>query len=152
VGALAGIALLVVFIVVFRKPSQQLVVLSPPTPAAPLVAKSEPTSPLQPAPDLVRKPRTPELSLTILFPQTSSVMSSGRLRFSWRPVPHSRSYQVRLVETDGDLVWEGQTDKSALQLPTEVDVKDGSYFVWITAFLEDGRIVKSVPVRFLVER
>jgi hypothetical protein len=151
VGALAGIALLSVFIIVLRNP-QRLVVVSPPTSAAPLIAKSEPTPALHPVPDVVRRLRTPELPPTILSPQTNSVISSDRLRFSWKSIPYSKNYEVRVVKSDGDLVWESQTDKSALQLPAEVSVKDGSYFVWITAYLEDGRIVKSVPVRFMVRR
>ena len=152
VGALAGIALLAVVTIVLRKP-EQLIVLSPPVPHAPLVAKSEPT-PAVPTPvrDVVRKPRTPGLLPTILSPQANGVMSSERLQFSWKPVPHSRNYEVRIVKSDGDLFWEGQTDQSALQLPLDVHVKDGSYFVWITAYLQDGRIVKSAPVRFLVQR
>jgi putative zinc finger protein len=151
-GALAAIALLAVFAIVLRKP-QQLVSVSLPAPAAPLVAKSEPTPAVRtPVPDVVRKPRTLELRPTILSPEANSVMNSDRLQFRWKPVPQSRNYEVRVVRSDGDLVWEGQTDKSALQLPSEVTVKDGSYFIWITAYLENGRIAKSVPVRFLVKR
>ena len=151
-GALAGIALLAVVTVVLRKP-EKLVIVSPPFPSAPLVAKSEPAPALHtPAPDVVRKRHVLELLPTILSPQPDSIVSSDRLQFRWKPVPQSRSYEVRVVRSDGDLVWEGQTDKSALQLPSDVTVKDGSYFVWITAYLEDGRIAKSAPVRFLVKR
>jgi hypothetical protein len=67
-------------------------------------------------------------------------------------MPQSRKYEVRVVRSDGDLVWEGQTDKSAVQVPAEVTVKEGSYFVWITAFLEDGHTAKSAPVHFLVKQ
>ncbi len=150
-GALAGIALLAVIAVVFRKP-QQLAVVAP-VPAAPLVVKSEPTPVLHPeVRDTVRKPRTAELLPTLLSPQAGGVMNSDRLQFRWKPVPQSRNYEVRLVRSDGDLVWEGQTDKSALQLPSDVTVEDGAYFVWITAYLEDGRTAKSAPVRFLMKR
>jgi hypothetical protein len=79
-------------------------------------------------------------------------MSSDRLQFSWKPIPHSRNYGVQIVKSDGDLLWEGQTDKSVLQLPTEVTLGDGAYFVWITAYLEDGRTEKSEPVRFQIKR
>jgi hypothetical protein len=151
-GALAGIALLAVFTIVPRKP-QQLVVVKPAAPAAPLIAKSEPAPAVRtPVPDIVRKPRTPESLPTILSPQADSVVSSDRLQFSWKPIPHTRNYGVQIVKSDGDLLWEGQTDKSVLQLPTEVTVGDGSYFVWITAYLEDGRTEKSEPVRFQIKR
>jgi putative zinc finger protein len=151
-GALAGIALLAIATLVLRKP-QQLVNVSPPTPGAPLVAKSEPPPTIHTSvKDVVRKRGTAELLPTILFPQTDATMHSDRLQFSWKPIPQSRNYEVRVVRSDGDLVWEGQTDKSALQLPTEVSLKDGFYFVWITAYLENGRTAKSAPVRFLIKR
>jgi hypothetical protein len=151
-GALAGIVSLAIVMLVVRKP-QQLVVVEPPVPAAPLVAKSE-APPLRHTPvnDVVRKRATPELLPTILSPRTGDIMHKDRLRFSWQAVPHSRNYELRVTKTDGDLIWEGQTDKSALQLPPELTVKDGSYFVLITAYLEDGRTAKSPPVQFRVKR
>ena len=152
VGALAGIALLAVLTIILRKP-QHMVVISPPAPAAPVVAKSEPISAVRSAePDIVRRPRTPELLPTILSPHANGVMNSARLQFSWRPVPHYRNYGVEIVKLDGDLVWEGQTDNSALELPSEVAVKEGAYFVFVTAYLEDGGMAKSAPLRFLVKR
>ena len=151
VGALAGIAILAVLTVLFRKP-EPLVVLSPSTPSAPLVAKSEPVrTPRTPLRDVVRKPSIPELLPTILVPKPGSVMSSDRLQFKWRPISQSRNYEVKVVKSDGDLVWQGQTDKSALHVP-DLALENGSYFVWITAYLEDGRTAKSKPVRFLVKR
>jgi hypothetical protein len=151
-GALAGIALLAIVTAVLRNP-QQLAVVSPPVPPAPLVGKSEPAPVLHTeVGDTVRKPRAAELLPTLLFPQAGGVMNSERLQFRWKPIPQSRNYQVRLVRSDGDPVWEGQTDKSALQLPSDVTVKDGAYFVWITAYLDDGRTAKSAPVYFLIQQ
>jgi Putative zinc-finger len=151
-GALAGIALLAIVTLVLRK-SQQLVVIPPSAPAAPLVAKSEPPPiPHTRVKNVVRKPATPELLPTILSPQTDSIMQSDELQFRWKPIPESHNYEVRVVRSDGDVVWEGQTDKSALQVPTEVVLENGSYFIWITAHLENGRTAKSAPVRFLVKR
>jgi len=67
-------------------------------------------------------------------------------------ISHARSYEIRIVASDGDLVWEGQTETSSLRLPPGVALKDGSYFVWITAYLQDGRSAKSSPVPFLIKR
>ncbi len=152
VGALAAIALLAIVTVVLHKP-QQLVVVSPPAPAAPLIGKSE-SAPVLHAPirDVVRERATPELLPTVISPQSGGVMRSDRLRVIWKDVPHTRDYEVRVVNSDGDLVWQARTDKSALQLPSDVTVKDGAYFVWITAYLDDGRIAKPAPVRFQVKR
>jgi hypothetical protein len=144
--------MLAIFAVVLRKP-QQLVIVSRPAPAAPVIAKSEPPPVLQtPVKNLVRKYATPELLPTIISPQSGTIMRGERLQFRWEPIPQSRNYEVHVVRADGDLVWKRQTDKSALQLPAEVSLEDGSYFVWITAYLENGRTTKSAPVRFLVQR
>jgi hypothetical protein len=151
-GALVGLALLAIVTVVLRKP-QQLAVVSPPVPPAPLVGKSEPAPGLHTeVRDTVRKPRAAELLPTLLSPQAGGVMNSERLQFRWKPIPQSHNYEVRLVRSDGDPVWKGQTDKSALQLPSDFTVKDGAYFVWITAYLNDGRTAKSAPVRFLIRQ
>ena len=150
-GALAGIAFLAIATVVVRKP-EQLVIVAP-VPAAPLVATSEPAPMLHTQRrDIVRQPLAAELLPTLLSPRSGAITTSDRLHFRWKPIPQSRNYEVRLARSDGDLIWEGETDKSALQLPSEVTVEDGAYFVWITAYLEDGRVAKSAPVRFLIKR
>jgi hypothetical protein len=66
---------------------------------------------------------------------------------------HSRSsYEIRVITADGDLVWEGQTDKLAIALPSDVILKDGSYFVWVTSYSSNGRTIKSAPAPFRVKR
>ena len=151
-GALAGIAMLVAVTMTERKP-EPTIARPVQAPAAPLIARSEPLlSPLQPVPDVVRNRRIPEFVPTILSPQPGSVIRSNELQFSWKPIPRSRTYEVRVVKPDGDLIWEGDTPQSALQVPSDVALQDGSYFVWVTASLEDGKKMKSAPVRFLVQR
>jgi hypothetical protein len=152
-GALAGIGLVATFLVVFHK-TEQLIVLEPPAPAAPLIAKSErPASTFRPpVHNTVRKPSTAEPIITMLSPQPGTVVTGGPLRFSWKPISQSRNYEVRVVRRDGDLVWESGTQDSAIAVPSAVELGEGSYFVWITAYLEDGRVIKSAPVRFRVKR
>lgn len=151
-GALAGLASLATLAVIFRTP-EPLTILSPPVPPAPIIAKSELAPILRsPTHDIVRGRRTGELLPILLSPHHDSIIQSERLQFRWKPIPHSRTYEVRIVKADGDLVWEGETEESALQVPSDVAVKNGSYFVWITAFLENGRVAKSAPVQFQIKR
>ena len=151
-GALAGIAILVAMIMTARNP-QPAIARPMQAPPSPMVARSEaPPSPLQPVPNVVRNRRIPALIPTILSPQPGSVMRSNGLQFSWKPIPRSRSYQVRIVKSDGDLIWQGDTPQLALRVPSGVALQDGSYFVWVTVSLEDGQTMKSAPVRFLVRR
>lgn len=151
-GVLAAIALLAVFSVMLRKP-EPLIVASPLAPSAPLIAKAEPTATHNTSVrGIERKLASVELLPSVILPQADSVIRRERLEFGWKPMPHSRYYEVRIVTSDGDLVWEGQTEKSDLQPPSDVAMRDGSYFVWITAYLADGRVAKSSPVKFTVKR
>jgi hypothetical protein len=150
--ATATIVLFAMATIVLHRP-EQLKLLPPRAPSAPLIAKSEPAvAPRATIPEIIRKPRTAELMPSILSPTPGSVVAPKHLHFSWKPISHARDYAVRIVTSDGDLVWEGQTERSSLQFPPDVPLAEGSYFVWITATLADGRTVKSPPVRFLVKR
>jgi hypothetical protein len=147
-AAMAGTAFLVVAAVVLRSP-EQLIIPSPSTPAAPVIAKSEPGPTLiAPAHEIVRKPSFADLLPSVVSPHPGSIVVRERLEFQWKTVPHSRYYDVHIVTSEGDPVWEGQSEGSVLQPPADVTLNDGSYFVWITAYLENGREAKSVPVKF----
>jgi hypothetical protein len=150
-AAMASIALITITISLLYQP-QKLLLLSPPTPSAPVIAKAEPVAPHStPVPEILRKPWIPEVLPVIRFPRPDSVVAGEHLEFSWKTVSHSRDYEIRVVTSDGDLAWEGQTEASVLQLPSDVVLKDGTYFVWITAYLSDGRVARSSPVRFVVK-
>lgn len=152
VGALVSIALMAALAIVFREPGQ-VIVLSPPTVSAPFIAKSEPVAaPKSAVRDILRKPPSSDPVPTILFPAPNSVFKNDLMQFRWKPISKARYYTVRVVRSDGDLVSEGQTEKSTWQLPPEIAMKEGSYFVWVTADLADGRTAKSPPVRFLLKK
>jgi hypothetical protein len=153
VGALAIIVLASTLAVVFRNPGRGIVLSPPVSPPGPVVAKSEAVAvPKEPVRDIVRKPRTTDPVPDILSPLPDSVVRGDRLEIRWKPISQSRYYEVRVVTSEGDLVWDNQTQKSTLRLPSDLALKEGSYFVWVTANLADGRIAKSPPVRFLVKR
>jgi len=147
-AAMVGTAFLVVAAVVLRSP-ERLIIPSPSTPAAPVIAKSEPGPTLgAPAHEIVRKPSSDNLLPSVVSPHRGSIVARERLEFQWKTVPHSRYYEIHVVTSEGDLVWEGQSEGSVVQPPADVKLNDGSYFVWITAYLENGREAKSAPVRF----
>jgi hypothetical protein len=150
-AATALVVLIAVIVSLIREP-QKLLVSSPPTPSAPMVAKAEPLiSRNAPPREILRKPILSEALPVILFPRPDSSVERGQLEFNWTPVSRSRYYEISVVTSDGDLLWEGQTEKSVFHLPSHVVLKPGAYFVWITAYLADGRLEKSSPVRFVVK-
>jgi hypothetical protein len=144
------VAILLTISGLLRQPKQAA--LPSQMPSAPLVARSSPeTLSVKPVPDVVRKQTTVEALPSIIFPQAGGVVGNKRLRFSWKQIPNARSYQVRVVTSDGDIVWEGETEQTVLTVPSDFTLKNGSYFVWITSYLANGRTIKSAPVGFVVK-
>jgi hypothetical protein len=148
---MALIILITVGVAVYREP-EKLAVPSPMPPAAPMLARTEPLSSSKaPSREILRKPVFSEAVPVIIFPLADTAVPRRQLKFNWKPISQSRYYELRVVASDGDLLWEGHTEKSVLRLPADVMLKRGSYFVWITAYLADGRVAKSSPVRFVVK-
>jgi Putative zinc-finger len=134
-----------------RRTPQPIAALSPPASSAPLIAKSQ--TPLERSPsveDVVRKGTVPGLSPTVISPQSDGVITSIKATFRWSPVALSRYYEIHLTRQDGDLIWEANSEKTVLRLPGDITLKNGPYFVWITAYLQDGRVAKSQPTKFWV--
>ena len=145
---MAGTAFLVIVAIVLRSP-ELLLIPSRSTPAAPVIAKSEPARTLMAPPnEVVRKRSSPDLLPSVVLPHRGSTVARERLEFQWKSVPHSRYYEIHVVTSEGDLAWQGRSEGSVLQPPADLRLNDGSYFVWITAHLESGQEAKSAPVRF----
>jgi len=118
---------------------------------APVVAKSEtPTAPGGAAPNIVRKSAPSEALRALIFPGDGRVVRPSELILKWKVVPHARYYEIHVVTSEGDPVWQSDSERTDAKLSPDITLKDGTYFVWITAYLDDGRVQKSTPVRFVV--
>lgn len=151
----AGAACALVIGLWVRGPQQESVLPSafPPTvtPAPTVIAKSEPApAPHQPNGELERNLAAASHLPALVFPQKNSVLTPQQLEFKWKAIPQSRYYEIRLVTADGDLVWTAQSESLKLKPPSDLRLKEGAYFVWISAYVEGGSVQKSVPVPFLV--
>lgn len=147
---MAGAALVVIATVMLHGP-RQLIVPSPSTPPQFVIAKSQPPPAVgRPDRNIVRKLAPTGLLPTLVSPKQDSVVTREQLEFTWESVPRSRYYEVQVVTSEGDPVWEGQTERAVLKFHGDLVLKDGPYFVWILAYSDDGRVQKSAPVRFLV--
>jgi hypothetical protein len=149
-AASAAVLIAVIVLTNLRTP-QPIALPSPAAPPSAVVAKSE-TPPGRSAAveDVVRKGTVPGLSPTVISPQPEGVIAPINATFRWSPVAHSRYYDIRLTRLDGDLIWEAKSEKTLLQLPGRTILKNGSYFIWVTAYLQDGRVAKSTPTKFWV--
>jgi len=121
------------------------------SPVAPMVAKSESLSaPGQPAPDVARNGAPSESLPALLSPKNGAVIRPKGLALDWKPVPHARYYEIHVVTSEGEPVWQGESKEIAATVSPDITLSDGAYFVWIAAHLDGGRVQKSAPVRFLV--
>jgi hypothetical protein len=146
----AGIACALITGFLLRGPRNEIGPISR-SPVAPMVAKSEPLSaPGQPAPDVVRNSAPSESLPALLSPKNGAVIRPKELVLEWKLVPHARYYEIHVVTSEGEPAWEGESKQIIAWLPPDITLSDGAYFVWISAYLDDDRVQKSAPVRFLV--
>ncbi|PYV80662.1 MAG: hypothetical protein DMG93_18275 [Acidobacteria bacterium] len=119
--------------------------------ASTVVAKSEPPSwPGPTTTDMARKNAPLESLPTLISPRDGGVIKPSELVLHWKPVPQTRYYEIHVVTFDGDPVWQGESQKNNAKLSPNIVLKEGTYFAWIAACLDDGRVQKSAPVRFVV--
>lgn len=145
----AGFAIAVM--VWFRE--QQLPVFSPKPSPAPHTQIAPPTAaPNQPpseTPRTVRKAEKKSFVPEVLFPREGTSVFREALEFRWKAVPRSVFYEIRMVTETGDLVWEAQTTGTSARLPREIQLEPGQkYFVWVHAYLPEGKTVRSKAVGF----
>jgi hypothetical protein len=98
----------------------------------------------------VRKLTTSAASLQLVEPRSESVVVREVLRFVWKPIGNAAYYEVQLVDSEGDLVWKEKESEPTAHLPSDLPVRPGRYFVWVHAYLNDGRTVKSEAVPFTI--
>ena len=148
VAAAGGVACIVITALLLRTP-EHLALPIPPTPAAPIVAKAGPW-PKVSTKETARKPTVTQLLPTVISPREDSVLSRRSVAFRWKTVPQARFYQVQVVTSEGEPVWEGRSTGANLPLPADLVLQDGKYFVWISVMMENGRVEKSDPVGFRI--
>jgi len=150
-----ALAAIVVASAVLLKPPQPAQIRQPDV-SAPEVSKTSPptSAPLaksqsRPAvPSEVRSLKTPPTSLQLLEPRSGSIVRRNGLRFRWKPVSKTVYYEIRVVNSEGDPVWRVESAEPAAQLPRNVSLLPGKYFMWVTAHLSDGRTLKSETIAF----
>jgi len=151
-----GVVALAFAVFLLRTPKTEISPISPSTvPSAgtnsPVVAKSEPPSISAPdSSNMVRKGIAFEPVPELIFPREGGVLKPSELNLRWKFVPRARYYEVHLVDSEGEPLWQGESQTAGIYVPGTVTLKDGAYFVWIAAHTEDGRVQKSSPVRFVV--
>ena len=88
-----------------------------------------------------------EERLTIISPTGNSNINPENIELQWSPVDGSVFYEIQLLSDDGDVMWEGRTENTNVQLPQDLQFDGaGGYFLWVKAHLSDGKSIKSKAV------
>ncbi len=126
---------------------------SPPlTPALP--AHAAPTQSLQAPKTLSTETPTVRNSAAeplpiLITPRDGAVLRRDQLEFRWTPVPDAVFYEVQVMSTDGDMVFEERTENAWLRPGAAVPLLAGTkYFVVTRAHLRQGKTAKSSLVSF----
>ncbi len=87
----------------------------------------------------------------IVHPSEGTVLPRAGLELRWRAVSGALFYSVQLLDSNGDVLWEGRTEAAHLALPAGIPLAPGqTYFAWVLAHLPSGASVRSPAVGFRV--
>ena len=161
VGALAASLAIAVSIMV-RQPDHPLP-QRPSTPAAPAVAADHSSGQRLTAQTLPESqlPRTPgrqtrnanslAAAPLLIAPRAGSVVDRTDFELRWKDVPRALFYEVRIATSEGSLVWKTRVEQTSLRVPAEIQLRPGqSYFVWVRAYLPEGKVVRTEASPFSV--
>jgi hypothetical protein len=59
-----------------------------------------------------------------------SQLARDAIRLCWRPLGPNWSYRVRLIDDDGAIVFEAQTDDAVMQLPATLPLQPDGLYLW----------------------
>lgn len=89
----------------------------------------------------------------LLSPRDGSALPRRDLRLAWTPLEGSVAYEVELLGSTGDVLWQVQTVATVLAPPDSLYLEAGTpYYAWVRARLADGKTVKSPTVSFEILR
>ena len=149
--AAAGSLACLLLAVTLLETKQSLDLPSWPAPAGPEISKSQPQPPAAVGPREVIRGSGPVQQLpTITNPARNSVVGPNRLEIRWSAVPHAVYYQIRVLTSDGEPVWQSDTTANLIRTPDSLALTGGKYFVLVSAVMENGRTRKSHPQSFQV--
>lgn len=112
-------------------------------------AAQNPAPTVSPPAPAVRHRTRPVLQPDLVGLQEGAVVPLEGAEFRWHGVDRSLFYEIRVVTADGSLLWEQRVEATHVRLPADVQLAAGQkYFVWVRAYLPEGKTLKSATVGF----
>jgi Putative zinc-finger len=88
----------------------------------------------------------------VIAPAAGATVTSD-LELQWQPVPAALTYDLVILNADGDTVWHTRTNGQSFHVPDSVLVDHGAeYFVMISANLSSGKTVRARAIPFRVQK
>jgi len=151
--ATTALAIAVITSAVIFRPEPQP---SPRTQAAPTSVPPPATVASLPPAASVRRAERPVVRGTksdgavprLISPAEGKIFGNNVL-FTWSAVSNTSYYVLKVVTSEGDLVWEGQSKETKVRVP-EGSLSPGRYFAWVLSYRDDGHVAKSEAVGFRV--
>jgi len=84
----------------------------------------------------------------VLSPKPGVIVHASDFIIHWEAIPSATAYEVRVVTADGDLVWSTRVHENSTKA-SQVLRPGMKYFLWVRAFLADGKTEKSDAVGFI---
>jgi hypothetical protein len=97
----------------------------------------------------VRSVSPPASLPVVLSPQPGAIVHASDFSIRWEAVPNAVAYEVRVVTADGDLVWHERVRENSVNPPKQTLRPGMKYFVWVRAWLADGKTQQSAAVGFI---
>jgi hypothetical protein len=150
VSVAAALAVIAIGLVVWRgvRPNTEehsMIVATAERPLAPAVRdKVQPN-----ADNAIRSFHAPDSQPLMLSPQPGAIVHASDFAIRWEPVPNSAAYEVRVVTADGDLVWRKRVHENSVNPPKQILRPGLKYFVWVRAWLANGKTQQSPAVAFM---
>ena len=110
---------------------------------------------------ILRNISTPDIrrsanhNLSLIFP-ADKIVPLRQLKFKWQGPTNAKYYVIETFDSSINLLWKSETIKTnELSIPEDIINKLDSnqlYFWTVTAYLEDGRKLKSILSEFRISR
>lgn len=123
-------------------------------PGSPVTAAGhEPHKPIEEPTHGIRHGVSRSSAPTLVTPREGAVVKRSGLEFRWTGPSRALFYEVRIVTAEGDLVWEGRSNDRWIKIPPVLTLDAGqTYFVWVRAYLPEGKSVQSKASSFRVAK
>lgn len=78
--------------------------------------------------------------IDVLAPSIGAELRRDSLHFVWRPIAQDAFYSFTVTDAVGDVIWEGSTKDTVLDLTSRIMLEDGKrYFWYVDALFGEGR-------------